>query len=125
MQAQCKSLEEALISVFDQIEELSEPIMLDAMKPTLELAKYYTPVDTGALVDSGYLEGTSTKSYPRVEIGFGFGGNPRYTVYVHEMVQIAHAAPTQAKFLQRAVLEDLPNIYDRLVAGYQEAFGGK
>ncbi len=124
MQAQCRELEQALQNVFDQIEDISEDVMLDALQPTLELAKYYTPYKTGELRNSGYLEGTSSVSHPRVEIGFGFGGNPRYTVFVHEMVQVPHVAPTQAKFLQKAVLEDLPNIYDRLVAGYQEAFRG-
>ena len=93
--------------------------MLEAMVPIKRKADYYTPVDTGALLESGYLEINSFRGNPRVEIGFGRGGKPFYTVYVHEILEYRHAEPTQAKFLERAVYEDLGGLRTRLVQAYR------
>lgn len=125
VQRQVRQIEAALQATFDLFEgALSEEIMMDALQPTFETSQLYCPVDTGELKASGYLEPNGTKGKPRVEIGYGFGGHPDYTVYVHEMTWIAHAPPTQAKFLQKAVLEDLDGVFQRLQRGYQRAFNG-
>lgn len=121
MNAQIKALTDEIQSVIDQIGAVSEEIMIDALEPTFTKARdVYCPEDTGDLRNSGYLEGTGTAKAPRVEIGFAKGGQPRYAVYVHEMTGQHHKSPTQAKFLQRAVLEDLPEIFERLTRGYRE-----
>jgi len=122
---QLAQMEANLRDLFDQVTEVSVPVMVQALEPTKVLAEYYTPKKTGKLVNSSYLEATSKGRNPRVELGFAKGGDPDYAVYVHEMVEIPHAEPTRSKFLQAALTEDLPNIYQRLVDGYAEAFRGE
>lgn len=67
---------------------------------TLTKAIGYTPVDTGALRNSGFvkIEGTD------IIIGFGGPAAP-YATYVHEILTNQHPVG-QAKFLERAVQED-------------------
>lgn len=125
MNAQVKALTEELLSIIDQFEDASEDIMLEALEPTYAKARYYTPIDTGELLDSAYLEKASFRGQPRVEMGFARGGFPRYAVYVHEIPGYHHEPPTRAKFLEQALKEDLSGILTRLAAGYRGfAFGG-
>lgn len=69
----------------------------------LEQAKFYCPVDTGALKESGkvviYGSGTATRG--SVEFG------TKYAIWVHEKVEARHTPPTCAKFLERAAREKL------------------
>lgn len=103
--------------------EVSVPsVLIDALTPTLALAKYYTPVDTGTLRDSAYLNITGKEHYPHVNMGFAKGGNPPYAAKVHENLEFRHNPPTQAKFLQKALEEDANNIQNRIVYGLRENF---
>lgn len=113
-----KELTESLLDILTQFQDASPEIMIEALEPTLALAQEYVPFDTGELYNSAYLEDTSTKTIPRVEIGYARRGRPYYAMYVHEMVHIPHQAPTRAKWLQAAVMEDLDNIRQRLEHGY-------
>lgn len=121
---QCKDLMALIKQVVKQFEDVTPEICKEALEPTLELAKYYCPKDTGALVESAYLEVRGFRGQPRVEIGFARGGNPYYAVVVHENLEMHHEHPTQAKFLERAVHEDLPNIEERITYAYQEFMNG-
>lgn len=121
MQKQSKILTDTLLSIFDQFEDISEDIMLEALEPTGEKAKIYTPKDKHDLVNSYYLEKASFRGKPRVEMGFAKGGKPRYAVYVHEIVEYQHESPTRAKFLESAMKEDLEQIYRRLGTLYWES----
>lgn len=115
-----KELTDQLLSIFDQFEDASVDIMLEALEPTYELSQVYVPKDTGELSESGYLEEVSTsRGNPQVQIGYGRSGSPYYAMYVHEMTSIPHEAPTRSKFLQAAVMEDLDNIFVRLGSGYK------
>lgn len=120
---QLKALEDDVIDIMKQFEDASPDIMMEALEPNFEQSKVYCPKQTGALVNSGYLENTTFRGQPRVEIGYAKGGNPRYAVMVHENLDRYHAPPTQAKFLERAIMEDLDGIYQRLGWGYQEFAG--
>lgn len=120
-----KSIMADLQYIIDETEGTTPEIMKEALEPTLELSAKYCPKDTGALVNSRYLEVTSFRGKPTVEMGYAKGGKPSYAAYVHEMVQIPHKAPTQAKFLERAVNEDIGNVIDRVVQGYQQLLGLK
>src|SRR3954471_14983203 len=84
MRSSSKSVIDALLNVLEQFEDVSNEIMIEALHPTMELAVYYTPVDTGELVESAYLEEAEFRGKPRIEIGFGRGGVPHYAVIVHE-----------------------------------------
>lgn len=122
MRSQMLELQHILNDLFDAMEYASPDIMLAALGPTFEISKVLCPKDTGALVESGYLETTSTaKGATRVEIGYARGGNPSYAIYVHEMTEYNHAPPTMAKWLQAAVMGDLDNIFKRLRDGYQSS----
>jgi hypothetical protein len=116
---QMRELELILNKAFNQIEEAAAPIIMDALQPTKELAEYYCPKKTGDLVNSSYLEVTSFRGRPRVELGFAKGGSPSYGVYVHEMVEYHHSPPTRSKFLQSAVYEDLDNVMNRIQTAYK------
>ncbi len=115
-----RDISDALIKVIDAFEDVTEDIIVEALEPTLELAKEYCPVDTGKLVNSAYLEKDTFRGKPRAEIGFARAGNPWYAAIVHESLWFRHAAPTQAKFLERAVFEDLGNIRARLETAYRD-----
>lgn len=119
VQKMTKTLEEELEYIFDQFEDVTPDIVYDAMEPTFEKSKVYCPKNTGALVNSGYLEVTQRGKSPYVEIGYGKGGKPRYTPYVHEMTGQYHEHPTRSKWLEAAVNEDLFDIFDRVTEGYR------
>lgn len=116
-------VQKQILSIFDQLEDASEEIMLQALEPTFEKALTWCPVDTGDMRNSGYLEKVGTKGKPKVEIGFAKYGYPDYTVYVHENLAMPHAEPTRAKWLEAAVMEDLDLIDERLQKGYKAFMG--
>lgn len=108
------------------IKEATPAALEEALTPTFAKAIAYTPVATGKLRASGYMEMKQGIRGPEIEIGFGKGGNPSYAAYVHEMVNIPHAAPTRAKFLQSAIEEDIDIIPKRIAAELRRAAkGGK
>jgi hypothetical protein len=120
---QMKVVEETVLDIIEQFERATPEIMLEAIRPAFELSKVYCPKDTRALVNSAYLEITSYRGKPRVEMGYARGGNPRYAAIVHENLEFRHAYPTQAKFLERAVLEWSGDIYYNLGRGYMDFMG--
>jgi hypothetical protein len=113
-----------LSDIFDQFEGASEELMIEAMEPTFTKSQEYCPTASGVMRASGYLEKTGFRGKPRVEIGYGRGGYPHYTVYVHEMTGIFHEPPTRSKWLQAAVMEDTDAIYERLGRGYKAFMNG-
>lgn len=124
MNAQTKAITDALLKILDGFSDASPEIMLDALEPTYKKAAEYCPRDTLELVNSEYLEVTPYRGKPRVELGFARGGSPPYAVYVHEMIDYHHEAPTRSKFLQAAVMEDLDGIMMRLGEGYKAFLDG-
>ncbi len=103
--------------------EMATPeILMEAMEPTFDKSQDYCPEDTGELRESGYLEITQFRKQPRVEIGYGRGGEPEYAVAVHENLEWRHKAPTRAKWLQIAVEEDAQAIQGRIIRQYTGMF---
>lgn len=123
MNEQVQMLEDQIRSIVDQFENVTNEIMLEALQPVFDETQRIVPVDHGDLKESGYLEITGSKKAPRVELGYGHGGHPRYAAYVHEITQYQHAAPTQAKFVERPMLQDLDGIRERIATGLA-AFAG-
>lgn len=118
------SIAQQLESIIEQFQDVTPDVIMEAMEPTFEKSQIYCPKDTGELVESGYLEVTSdNKQVPRVEIGYGYGGRPPYTPYVHEM-PYQHAPPTRSKWLQAAVMEDLTQIFERIGRKFGSFLGG-
>ena len=98
-----------------KVEDVTPQILLEALQPTFEKSQTYVPQLTGALKASGYLEITSFRGTPRVEIGYGRGGEPEYAAQQHENLDFHHRAPERAKFLQSALEEDAAEIQARIV----------
>lgn len=112
-----------LNSVLDQFQTVTPRIMLEALEPTFQKSQDYCPVDTGRMKHSGYLEIMTNRGNPRVEMGYGFRGNPPYTGIQHEDPNFRHTAPTRYKWLQAAVMEDLDAIEGRIAAAYKGFIG--
>ena len=85
------------------------------------------PVDTSTLKQSARVgEPEVFGAHVQVELGYGYGAqvNPKtgqvagqYAVPVHERLDQYHAPPTQAKFLERAML-DYADRYGPTLAAY-------
>lgn len=120
---QTDDLKRIIMSICQQFEEVTPALCKAALEPTLEKAKVLCPKDTHALVNSAYLETTQFRGQPRVEMGFARGGFPHYAVLVHEDLTMSHAPPTQAKFLQAAVEEDIADIAIRIGENYKAFMG--
>ena len=84
-------------------EQLKNNVNNKIANEVLERAKYYCPVDTGKLKESGHLEPQSDGS---VDVVF----DCEYAWYVHEDMNKIHAFPTCAKFLTIAV-EEIKKLY--------------
>lgn len=124
MRESAQEMMNALLSVLDQFEDVSPDVMLEALEPVQKRAEYLCPKDTHELVESSYLKVAKFRGQQRVEIGFGLAGKPNYAIYVHEILDYKHEEPTQAKFLETAVMEDLDGVYTRLAAGYNQFMRG-
>lgn len=101
------------------IEKESPVLAKIALIPAFEESQRIVPVDTHALKNSGYLEivqvGRRGNRRSVVEIGYGRGGEPPYAAVVHENMQYRHKKPTQAKFLQKPLLQHLQHM-ERMIA---------
>jgi hypothetical protein len=76
-------------------------------------AKQRTPVDSGSLRASGYVD-TPVISGRKISVELGFGGAAsEYAVIVHENMD-AHHPVGQAKFLESVLQESAPYLADRL-----------
>jgi hypothetical protein len=108
--------------VLNSIKGMTPAVLLETLEPILEQAMIYCPVKTGALRDSGYItvDQEGLGGVISAEIGFAKGGIPDYAIYVHEDMTKHHEPPTQAKFLQTAVDEVLPNIEDQILRKYKQ-----
>lgn len=107
----------ALNKLVAHMETEAEFVAYEALRPTFELSQEYTPLDTGDLRSSGELEMRvrGRRKEHVCEISYGKSGIPFYTVFVHENLDVAHLPPTSAKFLSRALAEDMGNIERRIV----------
>lgn len=63
---------------------------------------YYCPIDTGKLKASATFTDNTDYGFCRITYGSNDIG---YAIYVHELLDREHIAPTQAKFLEDAALD--------------------
>lgn len=121
-QASMSEVLQGLREFISHIEGITPDVLIEALEPTFGKALERTPVKTRALRNSGYLEARSYRGGAEVEIGFGRGGSPTYSIYVHEM-PFWHEPPTQDKFLQSAIDEDYFTILSSIPRLFREAAG--
>lgn len=76
-------------------------------------AKRRTPVDTGVLRGSGYVDDPTLRlNVHRIEVGFG-GAAAEYAVVVHEDMDAFHPVG-QAKYLESVLKESAPYLAERI-----------
>lgn len=119
IKAQMDAIVKSFSGMVSDIKEITPTILQEALEPTMELAKVYCPKETGALVESAFLEKERTQQGGRVVIGFAKDGDPPYAVMVHELTSNRHEPPTRSKFLLAALEEDAGNIYARILKGFK------
>ena len=123
IRAQMKAITDEFASWVDHMTKEGSFALKEAMEPTFKWSQNMVPVRTGELKASGYLEARELSTGFFVEIGYGRAGHPHYAPVVHEMVEVPHKPPTQAKFLEIPLTEDLENIKARFYRKLQEASG--
>jgi len=125
IRTQMQAIEKEVNRLCNVFEAVTPEVLMDVLTPTFAKALLYTPLLTGALRGSGYLVTSISGNKVKAEIGFGKGGYPFYAAYVHEMTDIKHTAPTRAKFLESAVMEDMGQIGPRLRKAFKNRVGFK
>lgn len=104
--------------------DVTPEVLVEALDPTMDLSDHYAPKDTRRMVDSRYNKVTTSRGGKvRAEVGYNEHGEAPYTIFVHEMPHFYHQPPTQYKFLQRAMDEDLPEVIGRVAAGIKKRTG--
>lgn len=83
----------------------------------------YVPVLSGELKESGYVEVVPGFFRHKGEVGYARNGRPDYAIIVHELVENQHEAPTSAKYLQKAVEEELDKVAAVMVKVIQRQSG--
>jgi uncharacterized protein YnzC (UPF0291/DUF896 family) len=124
VRAGMKQLMDNVNYIFEQFEEITPEIMIDVLQPIFDESQVLVPQRTGALKQSGFLRVASGRTGNIwVEMGYADGGEPFYAAYVHEMVQIPHRPPTQAKFLEKPLNDHMLGIIDELALRYKSFAG--
>lgn len=120
---QMKVIEDNLMRVIKGIEGLTPEALEYGVQPIYDKSQVYVPVKTGDLKVSGFVDSGVTSRGARVVVSYGKGGKPEYAVFVHEMVDFQHDAPTQAKFLEYAVDEHINEVAPRVAKFIKDGIG--
>lgn len=109
--------------IVDHVENVSAEALVYGLKPIFDESQRIVPVDTGRLKRSGFVETRRTARGTAAAIGYGRYGRPTYAAFVHERLDLRHASPTSAKFLELAVARKLDDFRRRVVFFYQKSTG--
>ena len=125
IRGQMNTIMKNMLKLIEGIEGVTPAAIKFGMEPIFEESQRLVPVDTGKLKLSGYLEvrTESRSGRVRAEIGYGLHGRPHYAGFVHEMVNISHAPPTQAKYLEAAINTKIGDFVRRVGFFLQKATG--
>ncbi len=97
--------------------------ILAGLLPIFQKSQEYCPVETGVLVGSGYVQTEKTWRGAVGNIGYALNNDPDYAAIVHERVDLNHEPPTQAKFLELAIMEEMGSFKERVVSVLRSAGG--
>jgi hypothetical protein len=107
----------------DETPQLVAGAMFEEAEAIITDAKRRTPVDTGALRNSGFVEAPNV-SGREIEVRLGFGGPAApYALFVHETLRATHHNG-EAKFLENAMTEARADIAQRMVERVRRGRGG-
>jgi hypothetical protein len=100
---QMRVIKENMEAVVAHLEKVTPEAIRFGLEPVFEESQRLVPVDTGRLKRSGFIETRKVAHGTVAAVGYGRFGSPNYAGFVHERVDIPHAPPTQAKYLEQAV----------------------
>lgn len=103
VRAQMKQIRENLKRVINGIENITPEGLKYAMQPISDTSQTLVPKDTYRLMKSHFFETRRHSRGVSAYIGYARADRPHYAFIVHERIELRHAAPTQAKFLEQAV----------------------
>ncbi len=112
-----------MLKVVDYVNVITPEAIEFALKPIFEESQRLVPVDSGKLKASGFVETRRTSTGTVAAIGYARFGKPGYAAFVHERLDVFHRAPTQAKFLETAVVTRIDDFRRRIVFFYQRNTG--
>lgn len=114
MKAQSDQIVANMRKAISHIENTTADALLFGLEPIYDESQRLVPVDTGRLRRSGFTSVRKRAGGPVAQIGYGRFGQPFYAAFVHERMDIRHAPPTQAKFLETAVMTKLGDFRRRV-----------
>lgn len=118
-----EDLARALRALNDRAMPALAKALFQEAETIMTASKIICPVETGALRASGVVMPPEQQG-TLLSVTMGYGGPAApYAVYVHERLDLHHAAPTQAKFLERPALEAAAGLEGRLAASLQAELG--
>lgn len=120
---QMKSIEGSYTRLLDTLEASTKQAVEAMLRPVFDRSQVLVPVKTGELKASGYIETRKRRGLVVGEVGYGRGGRPAYAVFVHENLDVHHAPPTQAKFLEQAANELAVGMLDQAAGVYEGILG--
>ena len=111
---QMRDIELRFAEFIKTVQHASPDALMAALDPIYEESQRLVPVDTGDLKASGYVDARQTPKGAIAEVGYGPAGDPFYTVFTHENPVFYHEAPTQYKFLQQPLEEQMDQLLPRV-----------
>lgn len=124
MREQSKVIAENMRKAVQHIENSTPDALLFGMEPIYDESQRLVPVDTGRLKRSGFTAARKRVGGVTAQIGYGRLGRPFYAAFVHERLDIRHAPPTQAKYLETAVMSKLGDFRRRVELFMRRLTGG-
>lgn len=124
VRVQMVDIQKRFEQVIDSIEGVTEDAIEAGLQMILDASQELVPVDTGALKASGFIRVFRTRGRVSGVVGYAAGGNPYYAAIVHENLEMYHAPPTQAKFLEEAVNRNEHAFRDIVVAHMETSVNG-
>jgi hypothetical protein len=118
-----KSIEGSYTRLIKTLRADSLEAVRQMLQPVFDRSQELVPVKTGILKASGYIEVRRRHGTVVGEVGYGKGGRPPYAVFVHENLDVHHAPPTQAKFLEQAANEHAVGMLDQAGDVYRQTLG--
>jgi hypothetical protein len=109
-----QKIERRLSTIINKLQIVTPEALEYGVEPIFNKSQELVPVDTMALKNSGFIDSELRPEGARVVVGYAPNGQPSYAIFVHEMVDYHHEAPTQAKFLQTAFQMHLPEVAPRV-----------
>lgn len=123
IRSQMRDIQTVLLRTIKHIDGVTPEAIRFGLQPIFDESQRLVPVDWGILKASGFIETRKTSTGAVAAIGYGRHGKPPYAAFVHERMDLRHAPPTQAKFLEEAVFRKL-DVFRRRVSLYIQRKAG-